>query len=174
MKKYYIPTTSSNFNNILSSESISPKSFYLTRSFGYQRWDNIPENPFNHSIVLYDELRSFKRPSSDIEDHPLLIEIALDESVENSLVKMDEHLFLSDHTIYIDPFSSRLIFFSEEDKKIALSLSDHSTETKFVHLYRKKIEAINPPAISYHITEHSCEIQNLNSAEIERIRESTR
>lgn len=174
MTKYYIPTTTLNFNNILSSESISPKSFYNNRMFGYRRWYNIPENPFENSIVLYDELCSFFRPKSDIEDHPLLIEVALDESIEATLSKMDDHLFLSDHTIYIDPFSSKLLFFSEEDKKIALSLSDSSSETKFVRLYKKKIEVITPPVASYQVVNFSSEKQKLNIAEIEKDKRTNR
>lgn len=168
MKKFYIPTSSLNFNNILSSESISPRAFYPARSFGYGRWCAIPENPFDNSIVLYDELCSFSRPVSDIEDHPLLIEIALDESVEASLIRKDEHSFLSDHTIYIDPFSSKLIFFSDKDKTITLSLSDSSIETKFVRLYQKKIFAIAPPAATYPIVDFRAEKQSLNLVEIEK------
>lgn len=168
MKKYYIPTTTLNFNNILSSESVSPKAFYQARSFGYGRWNTIPENPFDNSIVLYDELCSFSRPVSDIEDHPLLIEIELDKSVEASLIRMDEHSFLSDHTIYIDPFSSKLIFFTDKDKTIALSLSDSSIETKFVRLYQKKIFVIAPPASTYPIVDSRAEKQSLNLAEIEK------
>lgn len=41
MKRFYIPTSSLNFNNILSSESISPKAFYTARSFGYGRWVSV-------------------------------------------------------------------------------------------------------------------------------------
>lgn len=166
-KTYYIPTTSLNFNNILSSESISPKAFYSTRSFGYMRWSTIPENPFKNSIVLYDELCSFSRPASDYEDHPLLVEVILDENEVSDLFHLNEHAWLCDHTIYIDPSSSRLLFFSEKDKRIALSLSDSSLETKFVMLYSKKIEVVIPPEITY-INIGSQEIQNLNISEIEK------
>ncbi len=174
MKKFYIPTSSLNFNNILSSESISPKAFYQERSFGYGRWTNIPENPYDNSIVLYDELCIFIRPISDIEDHPLLIEIAIDETVEASLVKIDEHIFLSDHTIYIDPFSTKLYFFSDKDKTIALSLSDSSIETKFVRLYQKKIEVIAPTGSSYPTIDSSSEKQALNAKEIEKDKRNNR
>ena len=73
MKRFYIPTSSLNFNNILSSESISPKAFYTARSFGYGRWVSVPENPFENSIVIYDQLCLFNRPVSDFEDHPMLV-----------------------------------------------------------------------------------------------------
>ena len=45
-----------NFNNILSSESISPKAFYTQREYGYSRWVEVPENPFDNVIILYDRL----------------------------------------------------------------------------------------------------------------------
>ena len=62
MKTYYIPTSSLNFNNIFSSESISPKGFYYRRNFGYSRWTSIPENPFNGVVLLYCEPKMFMRP----------------------------------------------------------------------------------------------------------------
>lgn len=42
--KLYIPTTTLNFDNILSSESISPKAFYEKRGFGYKTWETVDEN----------------------------------------------------------------------------------------------------------------------------------
>lgn len=168
MKQYYIPTSSMNFNNILSSESISPKAFYPYRSFGYGRWTSIPENPFENSIVLYDQLCSFSCPASDYEDYPMLIEVTLDDAISQFLFPLDEHTFLYDRTIYIDPFSSRIIFFSENEMRIALSLSDSSIETKFAHLYQKKIITIIPSTSSYQSPDPSHEHQVLNTAEIEK------
>lgn len=167
MKKFYIPTSSLNFTNILSSESISPKAFYMARSFGIGRWETIPENPYQNSIVLYDELRSFNRPISDVEDHPLLIEIVLHEQVEATLMKITDNTYLCDRTIYIDPFSTRLLFFTEKDKTIALSISDASSETKFVHLYRKRIQVIPAPVTNYQPITDTKEVQNFNTKEVE-------
>lgn len=167
MKKYYIPTSSLNFNNILSSESISPKAFYSTRSFGYGRWASIPENPLENSIVLYDELCAFNRPQSTYEDHPLLIETVFDDVVESTLLNRGDHTFLCDHTIYIDPLSTRLIFFTDSDKRVALSMSDASIETKFVDIYKRKIVVVASPTKCYMPIE-PIEIQQLNTAEIEK------
>ena len=166
MKRFYIPTTSLNFNNILSSESISPKAFYKNRSFGYGRWGSIPENPLDNSIVLYDCPFSFVRPVSEYEDHPLLIEIHLEDNFTSTFVKVAEHAFLCDKTIYLNPFTSRLLFFSEEDKNIALSMSEASIETKLLRLYLKKIQVVSNP--------NTCpivelrEVQSLNYSEIEK------
>lgn len=174
MKKYYIPTSSLNFNNILSSESLSPKAFYQKRSFGYKRWTAIPENPLENSIVLYDELCTFNRPASDVEDHPLLIEINLDEAIESTLSRYDDHIYLSDHTIFIDPFSTKLLFFTEKDKTVTLSLSDSSVETKFAHLYRNKICVITSPANKYPLIDDSSEKQVFNNAEVEKDKKTNR
>lgn len=167
MKTYYIPTSSLNFNNILSSESISPKAFYSSRSFGYSRWASIPENPFENSIVLYDQLYELKRPKSDFEDHPMIIEVAVDDTEETKLVRVSEHILLCDHTIYIDPFSSNIYFFNETDKRIALSMSDSSIETKMVHLYRSKIKVIETPQVQFPCIDSSQEMQSLNESQIE-------
>ena len=134
MKKLYIPTSSLNFNNILSSESISPRSFYEWRGFGYRRWTAIPENDNENVILLYESPFSFDRPISDVEDHPMMVEITTDEdfpSADTSGIRY------SDHTIYIDPWNTKFIFFDEQDKRVALSLSDSSQETKMLPLYSK-------------------------------------
>ena len=75
MKKLYIPTSTLNFNNILSSESISPKAFYAIRGFGYSRWQEVEENNQENVVLLYEEPFEFTRPASDVEDHPMLVEI---------------------------------------------------------------------------------------------------
>lgn len=133
--KYYIPTTSLNFNNILSTESLSPKVFYDKRGFGYSRWFTVEENCIEHITLLYDAPHMFERPISDIEDHPMLLEIDTDE-IFNQLA---EGIFYTDRTIYLNPWQTKFIFFSEKDKTTAISLSDSSLETKLVRLYKRKI-----------------------------------
>lgn len=133
--KYYIPTSSLNFNNILSTESLSPKSFYERRGFGYSRWFSVEENSIEHLTLLYDKPHMFERPMSDIEDHPMLIEI----DVDDDFPKVADGVFYTDRTIYLNPWQTKFIFFTEKDKTTALSLSDSSLETKLVRLYQRKI-----------------------------------
>ncbi|MCD8031140.1 MAG: hypothetical protein LUF85_10065 [Bacteroides sp.] len=144
MKKLYIPTTTLNFNNILSSESVSPKSFYEKRGFGYARWFSIPENNFENVILLYDSLGSFERPGSDYEDHPLLIEISLSEQSVSRLTPLNEGIYSCGHTLYLTPWNTKFIFFSEKDKEITLSMSESSLETKLIKLYSKRLLVENP------------------------------
>ena len=95
MKTYYIPTSSLNFNNIFSSESISPMGFYSQRKFGYSNWVQIPENPIEGAVLLYDTFKHFSRPASNLEDHPMVIEIQIDEDFP----KLQDGIFNSTHTL---------------------------------------------------------------------------
>lgn len=135
MKKLYIPTSTLNFNNILSSESISPKVFYEQRGFGYSRWTDIPENCNLNSIILYEQPFEFSRPESETEDHPMLIEI---ETGENFKLVADG-IYCCDHTIYLSPWTTKFVFFSEQDKRVTLSLSDSSLEPKLIRIYEKRL-----------------------------------
>lgn len=136
MKKLYIPTSTFNFNNILSSESISPMAFYARRCFGYSRWQAVDENPHENVILLYDQPFRFNRPESDLEDHPMLIELTADCDYE----PIADGISFCDRTIYLSPHNARFIFFSEQDRKVALSLSVGSAETKLTRLYRKRFD----------------------------------
>ncbi len=135
MRKLYIPTSTLNFNNILSSESISPKAFYAQRGFGYSRWTKIPENNIDTAILLYEKPFRFVRPASDMEDHPMLVEICTDEDFPN----MKNGMFYADHTIYLSPWRTKFIFFSEQDRYRALSMSDNSLETKLISVYQSRM-----------------------------------
>lgn len=135
MKKFYIPTSSLNFNNILSTESVSPKAFYECRKFGYGRWTSIPENSCDFVVTLYDHPGMFARTQSDLEDHPLLIEYSTDEEFK----KVGDGIYVSDHTLYFNPAITRFIFFTEQDRKVALSLTESSLETKLVSVYKQRI-----------------------------------
>lgn len=136
MKKLYIPTSTCNFNNILSSESISPKAFYARRGFGYSRWTNIPENDNDNVILLYEEPFAFSRPKSEVEDHPMLVEFETDEEFPQTRVKGVRY---SDHTIYLVRRCTHFVFFNEQDMRTTLSLSESSAETKLVDLYKQRI-----------------------------------
>lgn len=142
MKKIlYIPTSTLNFNNILSNESMSPESFYSKRHFGYSRWNNVEFTAGINSITLYDNLQSFPIENQEQEEHPLVIEIAINTE---ELKNMGNGIFLCDHSIYLDPWNAHFIFFSERDMKITLSISEASLETKLISLYRKGMRVEHP------------------------------
>lgn len=161
MAKLYIPTSSLNFNNILSSESISPKAFYALRGYGYARWQEVEQNNLDNVILLYSQPFSFVRPESDLEDHPMLLEVITDESFP----MVSDGIFCCDHTIYLSPWHTRFIFFSPQDKLVALSLSDSSLETKMLALYSQRLVVQEFPLKSVETSTISI---SLNKEAIER------
>ncbi len=164
--KLYIPTSSRNFNCLLSEECISPKSFYGERGFGYSKWHSIPENPYEHLIVLYDDLKYFNRPNEGFDDYPLVIEVNVDDHDVKNLFRKDSNgTYLYDGTLYFNPKTTSFIFFSEQHKKIVLSKAEGSLETKLVRIYYKKIR-VERPGGNYKVPQVQDAI--LNSEELDK------
>lgn len=146
----------------MSSESVSPKSFYTKRGFGYPRWTTIPENGFDNVIVLYETIKAFDRPLSELEDHPLLIETHLKENT----IKQGDGFLYCDSTIFLTPSTTRFLFFSESERRIALSMSENSLESKLLKLYSKRIDVVTKPQETYQpiVAKEPCA---LNEAQLE-------
>lgn len=142
--KLYIPTSSLNLNNILSSESISPASFYRNRGFGYSSISQMDLNPFENSLLLYASCPKFEIPKSDLEDHAMVIEIETDDCGYNlnSHFKPTpaEGVYQIGKTIYLNPYSTKIYFFSAQHYRTALSLTEQSGETKLAKLYSGTFE----------------------------------
>ena len=106
-----------------------------------------------NAIVLYDEFRSFERHDSEYEDHPVVFEIAFSDDFVASLTQLSSGIFLCDKTIYLNPFSVRIHFFNEEDRRIVLSMSESSIETKMLKLYIKRMVISNRTEAQYILPE---------------------
>lgn len=153
--KLYIPTTTLNFNNILSSETISPKAFYGKRGYGYKRWETVAENCLENGILLYKEPFSFNRPSNGLDDYPMLIELEMDESEIAELEPCGDWGYKSSHSLMLTPVTTRFIFFSEGHKRIAMSKSETSAETKLTRLYcgRLSVESYPESSLEYNVAD---------------------
>jgi hypothetical protein len=137
--KLYIPTTTLNFNNLMSSESISPAGFYSVRDFGYKRFNKVMPNNLDNRIILYDKYPDFKINDTEIENYPLIIEIEtkyIAEYVSDIIQEYKNGVFYSEETIYFSPLSTKLYFANEREKISTLSKAEPSIETKMVALYQ--------------------------------------
>ena len=141
--KLYFPTSTLNLNNILSSESLSPAAFYARRGFGFRRWTSVPESGLRNALVLYDRPFRFARPASDVEDHPLWVEVETDEEFP-----LAGGVRLADHTLYLSPWRARFLFFSEADRRAAQSLARQSSEVKLSRLYVIRWLEVRPQELS--------------------------
>lgn len=72
--KYYFPTTTLNFDNILSSQLISPAGMYRSDTLWWNRFESVVGQR-NDSIVLYNRIPTWTIKDSDRDDYPLVVEI---------------------------------------------------------------------------------------------------
>ena len=141
MKYLYIPTTTLNFNNILSTGSISPATVYSTRRFGYNKFEVVPPNPYQNTLLLYDRYPIFSIVDAERDNHPLVLRIRADRIFEGIQNIRDVQAY--DKTIYLDPASTEFIFDSPEANKIALIKAEPSLTTKFIDLYQSRMLVAN-------------------------------
>ena len=87
--KLYIPTSTLNFNNIMSSESISPASFYTKRRFGYKRFEKVAPNNLDNLILLYDKYPIFDINDKELENYPMVIEIDTQYISDDSICEIN-------------------------------------------------------------------------------------
>ncbi len=132
--KLYLPTSTLNFNSIMSSESLSPASFYSKRGFGYKRFEKVNPNKLDNRIILYPKYPIFDIADKEIENYPMVIEIEL-KTLKEDIVKEVDGLFYVDETIYINPFSTKIIFRNINEKISTISKAEPSIETKMVLVY---------------------------------------
>lgn len=137
--RLYIPTCTLNFNNILSSESISPLGFYARRGFGNKRFYPVCANDKEQAILLYSKYPRFKVEDNDLENYPIVIEIESNDYKEGFFEKAKEHdgveTYVCYHTINLNPFHCRIYFNSYQERQGVLSKAEQSLENKFYKLY---------------------------------------
>ena len=142
--KLYIPTCTLNFNNILSSESISPLGFYVRRGFGNKRFYPVCANDKEQVIILYSKYPRFEVEENDLENYPMVIEIETDDYKDGFFEKAKEHdgveTYLCYHTINLNPFHCRIYFNSYQERQGVLSKAEQSLENKFYKLYAPNID----------------------------------
>lgn len=134
-EKLYIPTTTLNFNNIMSSESISPASFYARREFGYKRFEKVAPNSLDNRIILYAKHPTFNINDEEFENYPMVIEIYTKNLREN-IIKECDSTYYTEETIYLNPFTTKILFRNEQERTRTLSKAEQSIETKMVSLYK--------------------------------------
>lgn len=129
MMNYYIKALRSNLDNILSSESISPFSFYQNRSFGYHRYDRLKDD-------IYDNVLRVDPTIYDDPDDVIYLEINGDDMPVNNLVPKERSCsFYVPTTIYLYPWNCRILFKTVEDARSSIFLCRSSLTNKMWGYY---------------------------------------
>lgn len=147
--KLYIPTTTLNFSNIMSSESISPVSFYARRQFGYNRFDKVEPNNLDNRILLYDKYPIYNILDNEFDNYPMVIEVELSSLKEDIIKKHSSGLYYSDETIYLNPFTTKIYFQNEEERRITYSKTEAGISIKMAKIYASKLVLYNDQIDSF-------------------------
>jgi hypothetical protein len=139
--KYYLPTTTLNFSNILSSEAISPAFRYRGRTLGFRHFELSLPNPCQDYLFIYDCPMNWTTDFGCNDNYPLILE--LDESVipqkKLSVEPVDQFEVLAiPETIYLSPLNVRFLFRSEDEMKRMLLRVTGTLENKCDNLYKEK------------------------------------
>ncbi len=147
MNYFFIPTTSLNFNNILSTGSISPANTYSSRGFGYKQFEYVEPNPFGNILVLYNQYPVFTINDIERDNDPMIIRINADLLPADLVHKADENggvdIYTYNNTIYLNPSSTVLYFQNIQALQKTINKSGPSLTTKLVKLFSQnfKIQA---------------------------------
>lgn len=133
--KLYIPTSSLNFNNIMSSESISPWSFYEMRGYGYKHFEKVELNSLDNTTLLYEEFPDFSIDDREFENFAMVIEIST-ESCNAAITGVAEGVYECHETIYLNPFNTAVYFNRKTELVSTRAKSNPSIEAKFANLYK--------------------------------------
>ena len=142
--KYYIPTSTSNFNCLLADESISPCGFYQKRAFGYRSFTKVPLNDNEALLPLFDSCPVFELPD-DIPGFPLVLEIDSDLLDESGLKQGDceNGVAFYSKTLHFNPFNVRFVFRNQKEQIETANAAQRSIETKLLSWYRNAFVSID-------------------------------
>lgn len=161
--KYYIPTSTSNFNCLLADESISPCGFYQKRSFGYRSFTKVPHNDNETHLPLFVSCPVFELPD-DTPGFPLVLEMDSSLINESELRRGScegDTIFYIDKTLYFNPFNVRFIFRNQRERIETVNAAQRSIETKLLSWYQGSFASIDSIA----------ERTNLKSSSLEGFKE---
>ena len=84
----------------------------------------------------------------------------------DGIKKLQNDIWQIDRTVYLNPFSSKIYFFSSEHIRTILSRSESSAETKLVNLYSNNIEVFQGEMQKFNLNAIS-DLPSLNYQEVE-------
>ncbi|WP_438965579.1 hypothetical protein [Flavobacterium sp.] len=174
MENYlYIPVNSLNFNNILSSESISPQIFYEKRGYGFKRFEKSNINSFTNSILVYNKIPITHDIKSDREEFIFYL------AVPSNLIKKETQkhnlnnfeIFQLDYTLYINSVECFFITRTKNESLKLIASTNRSIEVKNVDNYEKNLKSLEEykfekDNFNYDLLEKISDFKNYNHDQI--------
>lgn len=165
---FYIKTLRSNLDNILSSESISPYSFYLSRDYGYRRFDRQADE-------LNDNLLRIDTKIYDDKEDVIYIELnGDDEQIRDIKPAKNRSYFYISKTIYLYPWNCRILFKTIEDARNSVFMCRSSLMNKMWGYYPTEIVQKADRTIMFKTINMPAGANNNNQKEVEADNERNR
>lgn len=137
--KYYIPTTTLNIDNLLSTESILPQASYAKRMFKPKSFESIPHMVNNNVIILFSKAPSFTLVENETEQYPIVLEIEDEQQLRdciNIYSGDDFSVYSCNHVIYLTPWNTHILVYDnkayEHSKIIIESSRNCKIGSKFI------------------------------------------
>lgn len=125
----------------MSSESISPQSFYEMRGYGYKHFEKVELNSLDNTILLYEEFPDFSIDDSELENFAMVIEIS-PEFCNAKISSVGEGVYKCHETIYLNPFNTLFYFNRKTELVSTRAKSRPSVEAKFANLYKGCLKVV--------------------------------
>ena len=140
--KLFLATSSLNIDNILSTESIAPLSFYQSRRYGYNFFCELKMIPFKNVLILFSKIPHFEIDDREHDSRPIILEINVDEK-KNPLVFIEDYrgvkVYSTDTIIRLSPFNTRILFFNPKDLNYSLLCCSDSLTNKLGDRFQFKL-----------------------------------
>ena len=113
--KLYIPTTTLNIDNILSTECIAPLAFYKEREYGYNQFYKIDCMPYLNVQLVFSKVPHFE--TNDFEHHsfPLVLEVTVSDN-SNQFKQIEDtgsvKVYQTDEIVRLTPYNTRVLFYN--------------------------------------------------------------
>lgn len=126
MKTLFFFTTSLNFGNIFSSESVSPENFYSKRGYGFDYYEN-PFHNIKDYIVLFEQYPLIKlRTSNEIDVYKIVLEFDISDL---QIKKSDINgVWLCSSTVHITHKNLKKVYFSSKVEKNRVTAKAESSK----------------------------------------------
>jgi hypothetical protein len=166
MKILYIPTSSFNFNGILSTGNLSPASFYSLRNYGVRSISKIRFNQLDNCLLAYDHVLHFDNKGHNENDFPIFLGFEVNDNNKNEIQHIGNfdgiEVYRISGPVYITSKSS-FVFRSRVEKETAINNSLRELKAKFtdqVYSQCKSLESntellIKQVSIEYEVTDIS-------------------
>ena len=140
--KLYLATSSLNIDNILSTESVAPLSFYKARNYGYNSFYALELIPYTNIHILFSKIPHFEILDREHDNRPVILEIDVNEKC-NPLALINEYegikVYSTDTILRITPFNARLLFFNSKDLILSRNSCSDSLTNKLGDKFKFEI-----------------------------------